>query len=159
MSAEDLERYETEIELQLYKEYRDVLVGISLDVTPEISRDNEISLELNTSVNSVLDINQDGQIHKSERKTNTFVRVKDGETVVLGGLINQSESTNKQSPSILNKVPLLRTLLTNAKFDTKDSEMIILVTPHLVNLDKYDTPDEVKPGLLVQKRDGYGTGN
>ena len=141
------------------KNYRDVLVGISLDVMPEISRDNEISLQLNTSVNSVLDINQDGQIHKSERKTNTYVRVKDGETVVLGGLINQKESTNKQMPSFLSKVPLLKGLFSNTKFDSQDSEMIMLVTPHLVNLDSYNTPDVAKPGIIVQKYDTFGMTN
>jgi len=138
---------------QTFKEYRDVMVGINLEVTPEISRDNEISLELNTSVNSVLDINSDGQIHKSERRTNTYVRIKDGETVVLGGLISQNDAINKQSPSMLNKVPLLRGLLSQSKFDARDSEMIILVTPHLVNLDNYTAPDSAKPGIVIEKHE------
>lgn len=141
---------------QTFKEYRDVNVGIELSVMPEISRDNEISLELNTKVDSVLDINQDGQIHKSNRSTSTYVRIKDGETVVLGGLISQNDSTTKQSPSMLNKVPLLRGLLTNNRVDMRDSEMIMLVTPHLVNLDTFDTPDQARPGLYVEKIDGRG---
>ncbi|HNX77611.1 MAG TPA: hypothetical protein PLM07_19390 [Candidatus Rifleibacterium sp.] len=123
---------------QVYKEYRDVQVGIRLEVTPEITRDNEISMELNTTVDSVLSINEDGQIHRSERNTNTYVRIKNGETVVLGGLINQQGSEQKTSPSVLNKVPLLRTLLTHNNDKMNNSEMIMLVTPRLVNVDYLD---------------------
>ncbi len=123
---------------QVYKEYRDVQVGIRLEVTPEITRDNEISMELNTTVDSVLSINDDGQIHRSERNTNTYVRIKNGETVVLGGLINQQGSEQKTSPSLLNKVPLLKTLLTHNNDKTNNSEMIMLVTPRLVNVDYLD---------------------
>lgn len=126
---------------QVYKEYRDVQVGIRLEVTPEISRDNEISMELNTTVDSVLDINDDGQITKSERNTNTYVRVKNGETVVMGGLINENGTETKTSPSLINKIPLLKTLTTHGKTETNSSEMIMLVTPRLVNLDDVDDED------------------
>jgi type II secretory pathway component GspD/PulD (secretin) len=139
---------------QVYKEYRDVQVGIRLEVTPEITRDNEISLELNTTVDSVLDINEDGQIHKTERSTETFVRIKNGETVVLGGLINHQDSDTQRSPSLINKVPLLKGLFSHTKYDSRKSEMIMLVTPRLVNLDYYeDQPEKIQPGLSLAKED------
>jgi type II secretory pathway component GspD/PulD (secretin) len=142
---------------QVYKEYKDVQVGIRLDVTPEISRDNEISMQLNTTVDSVLSINDDGQIHKAERSTETYVRIKNGETVVLGGLIKYQDDTEKESPSLLNKVPLLKGLFSRTKYDSSNSEMIMLVTPRLVNLDYYeDMPEKVKPGLTLSKNDFSG---
>ena len=134
---------------QVYKEYRDVQVGIRLEVTPEISRDNEISMEMNTTVDSVLDINSDGQITKSERNTNTYVRVKNGETVVMGGLINENGSETKTSPSLINKIPLLKTLTTHGKTETNSSEMIMLVTPRLVNLDDADDEDNESGDISV----------
>ncbi len=134
---------------QVYKEYRDVQVGIRLEVTPEISRDNEISMELNTTVDSVLEINDDGQITKSERNTNTYVRVKNGETVVMGGLINENGSETKTSPSLINKIPLLKTLTTHGKTETNSSEMIMLVTPRLVNLDDADDEDNESGDISV----------
>lgn len=139
---------------QVYKEYKDVQVGIRLEVTPEITRDNEISMQLNTTVDSVLDINDDGQIHKAERRTETYVRIKNGETVVLGGLINHQDSDTKQSPSLLNKVPLLKGLLSHTNFNSRKSEMIMLVTPRLVNLDYYeDSSEQIQPGLTLAKED------
>jgi type II secretory pathway component GspD/PulD (secretin) len=132
------------------KTYFDQDVGINLEVTPEISRDNEISLELHTKVDSVIDINADGQVHRSNKETSTYVRIKDGETVVLGGLISKNESTTKQSPSLLNKVPLLRNLSGHTKAETRDMELIMLVTPYLVNLDAHDSPSKNSGGLMVE---------
>ena len=127
-------------------------VGIRLEVEPHITRDNEISMELKTTVDSVLDVNEDGQIHKTERKTETFVRIKNGETVVLGGLINHQNSGVKKSPSILDKVPLLKGLVSNTNYTMKDSEMIMLVTPRLVNLDYMDgAEDSNSSGLSIEK--------
>lgn len=126
---------------QVYKEYRDVEVGIKLEVTPEISRDNEISMELNTTVDDMLgEANADGQYKRSQRTTNTYVRVKNGETVVMGGLISANDDESKQSPALINKIPLLRTLTSNNSSSSQTTEMIILVTPRLVNLDdSYDS--------------------
>jgi len=141
---------------QVYKEYRDVQVGIRLEVTPEITRDNEISLELKTTVDSVLSINEDGQIHRSERNTDTFVRIKNGETVVLGGLINQQGSEVRKSPSVLNKVPLLKSLVTNSNTQSRNTEMIMLVTPRLVNTDHEEEENVAAsglPGLNISKND------
>lgn len=127
---------------QVYKEYRDVEVGIKLEVTPEISRDNEISMELNTTVDDMLgEANEDGQYKRSQRTTSTYVRVKNGETVVMGGLISANDDTTKQSPSVLNKIPLLKSLTTHNNTSAQSSEMIILVTPRLVNLDDADDED------------------
>ncbi len=134
---------------QVYKEYRDVQVGIRLEVTPEITRDNEISINLNTTVDSVLNINEDGQIHRSERNTQTYVRVKNGETVVLGGLINHQGSEQKNAPSLLNRVPLFRTLLTHNNNKNTNSEMIMLLTPRLVNVDYLDESEDIADEVLT----------
>lgn len=142
---------------QVFKEYKDIQVGIRLEVTPEITRDNEISMQLKTTVDSVLDINEDGQIHKAERTTDTYVRIKNGETVVLGGLINHQDNDTQKSPSIINKIPLLKGLLSHSSYTSKNSEMIMLVTPRLVNVDYYeDSAEKIQPGLTVAKDDFSG---
>lgn len=123
---------------QTQKEYKDVQVGIKLEVTPEISRDNEISMSLNTSIDSVLGFNRDGQIIKSERDTNTYVRVKNGETVIIGGLINENGFEPKKPTSFISKVPILKGLSSHPKSEINRTETILLVTPRLVNLEEYE---------------------
>ena len=121
---------------QALKRYKDVEVGIELNVTPEISRDNEISLDLVTEITDLDgEPNEDGQYRFATKSTKTYVRIKDGETIVLGGLISHNNRNIKNSPALLNKIPLLRTLLTNTKSSSEEREMIMLVTPRLVNLD------------------------
>ncbi|RCK80740.1 MAG: Type II/IV secretion system secretin RcpA/CpaC, associated with Flp pilus assembly [Candidatus Ozemobacter sibiricus] len=136
--------------IQPYKEYRDVKVGIRLDVTPEITRDNEITLDLNVTVDDTEPPNADGQLVRSERSTTTYVRVKDGETVVLGGLIRNQDSTKSNSPAVLNKIPLLRRLLTQNNVSNSESEMIMLVTPHLVNLDRFESVTAANQEVILK---------
>jgi type II secretory pathway component GspD/PulD (secretin) len=124
---------------QSLKRYKDVEVGIELNVTPEISRDNEISLDLVTEITDIDgEPNEDGQYRFATKSTKTYVRIKDGETIVLGGLISHSNRNIKNSPALLNKIPMLRTLLTNTKSSEEEREMIMLVTPRLVNVDDTD---------------------
>ncbi|NLI76687.1 MAG: hypothetical protein GX442_09625 [Candidatus Riflebacteria bacterium] len=141
--------------VQPYKEYRDVKVGIRLQVTPEITRDNEIALDLNVTVDDTEPPNSDGQLVRSERTTTTYVRIKDGETVVLGGLIRNQDTTQGKSPAVLNKVPLLKKILGHNNVSVTESEMIMLVTPHLVNLDSPAEPEAPvgHSGLTVQHFD------
>ena len=60
----------------------------------------------------------------------------------MGGLINENGTETKTSPSLINKIPLLKTLATHGKTETNSSEMIMLVTPRLVNLDDADEDSE-----------------
>ncbi|MBU1107149.1 MAG: hypothetical protein KKB51_10810 [Candidatus Riflebacteria bacterium] len=127
---------------QALKRYKDVEVGIELNVTPDISRDNEISLDLETQITGLVgEPNEDGQYRFSTKSTKTYIRVKDGETIVLGGLISHSNTNTKNSPALLNRIPLLRTLLTNSKTTDEEREIIMLVTPRLVNEDYQNEPE------------------
>ncbi len=137
---------------QTYKEYRDLDTGIQLDVTPEISHDNEISLDINLKIDEVVKINDDGQPTRDSRSTHSYIRVQDGETVVLGGLISSQNTTDTSSPALINKIPLLKRLTSKTKNVKSDVEMIMLVTPRLVNLDETDEQSPDKSELVVQTR-------
>lgn len=125
---------------QTLKRYKDVEVGIELNVTPEISRDNEISIDLETEIKDVgeWEHKEDGQYRFNTKQTKTYVRIKDGETIVLGGLISHKNHDNRTSPSLINRIPLLRTLTTHKEQGTEETEMIMLVTPRLVNEDDHE---------------------
>lgn len=137
---------------QTYKEYRDLDTGIQLDVTPEISHDNEISLDINLRIDEVVKINDDGQPTRDSRSTHSYIRVQDGETVVLGGLISSQNTTDTSGPALINKIPLLKRLTSKTKNVKSDVEMIMLVTPRLVNLDEADEQTAEKAELVVQTR-------
>ena len=138
---------------QIYKEYRDLEVGIKLEVTPEISRDNEISMDLKTVVEDVVgEANEDGQYKRLQRTTSSHVRVKNGETVVVGGLISANDDVAKQSSSLFNRIHLFKNMTTRNNATAQRGEVIMLVTPRLVNLDGDDDDcaddiDDVSEGV------------
>jgi len=138
---------------QTYKEYRDLDTGIELSVTPEISHDNEISLDINLRVDEVIKINDDGQPTRDSRSSHSYIRVKDGETVVLGGLISSQNTEDTSGPALINKIPLLKRLASKTKNVKSDVEMIMLVTPRLVNLDAPAEQTAADPSeIVVQTR-------
>ncbi|MDD5089687.1 MAG: secretin N-terminal domain-containing protein [Candidatus Wallbacteria bacterium] len=126
--------------VQPIKRYEELEVGIKLTVKPTIHEDREIELDINLDISSIINIGEDGQVHRSSKNTNTFVRVKDGETVVLGGLINQRENKDEISNPLLKKVPFLRKLFKTDSSTIIDSEMLMFLTPYLVNEDATGDP-------------------
>jgi len=126
--------------VQPLKQYRDIDVGIKLTVKPKIHEDNEIALDVNLNVSSVISISEDGQVHKATKDTETYVRVKDGETVVLGGLINHREDKQVGSHPILNRIPIIKKIFKRNNDTIQNSEMVMFLTPYLVNEDGKKEP-------------------
>lgn len=126
------------------KNYKDIDVGILLNVKPFIHDDNEITLELDIEVSSVVDITQDGQVHKQKKETKTTVRVGDGETAVLGGMISDNERNRKIDVPFLGSIPVLGKLFQHHIKDVESTEMIMFITPHLVNIEEEKNDDNFK---------------
>ncbi len=117
--------------------------GIYLKVTPQINLDtNEITMVVNpkSSVTSISDLSTatNQQADVEVRSTKSIVKVKDGETVVLGGLIHQDKSVAIKKLPILGDIPLVGALFRH-RSQTKDieRELIVFITPRIVR-DKTD---------------------
>lgn len=112
--------------------------GIFLRVTPQVNLDtNEITMVVNpkSSVTSRSDLSVTGNLQSDVevRSTKSIVKVKDGETIILGGLIHQDKSIEIKKLPILGDIPLLGVL-----FRHKDQtiglerELIVFITPHII---------------------------
>lgn len=131
--------YSRSTDLELTKEG----TGIFLKVTPQINLDtNEITMVINpkSSVSTVSSLSNSSnpQSDVEVRSTKSIVKVKDGETVVLGGLIHQDKSVAIKKLPILGDIPLLGILFRH-KNQTKDieRELLVFITPRIVR-DKMD---------------------
>jgi len=111
-------------------------IGIILDVTPQISEDGTIIMNIHPSITA-----QTGSVTApdgkstfpllSVRETDTTVRVRDGETIIIGGLMQDQTQENYTGFPGLQSIPLLGTLF-RYKTDTKTkSELVIMITPTL----------------------------
>ena len=114
-------------------QYKDT--GNILKVKPQVNDSGLVSLEIaqeNSDVGEVVKIaGQDfASIQKTEATTNLVVQ--DGETIIIGGLIQETTSKAKDGIPILSKIPLIGSLFSNTTDNTTRTELILLLTPHVI---------------------------
>lgn len=104
---------------------------LSLTVTPQITPDNRILMDLAVT-NDTLGQVFEGIPTLDVRRVNTQVLVKTGETVVLGGVFEQSTSNDKSKIPLFGDIPLLGNLFRNDIRSDQKRELLIFVTPKLL---------------------------
>ncbi len=134
-------------------QYEDV--GIILTVTPQINPDGYVNLEINPEISQIS--GQTTQIAEgltaaifSERSAETTVTVKDGETVILGGLITDQVDESVNKIPLLGDLPLIGKLF---RFDSRASrktELLIVLTVHVLR-----TEDDLRY-ISMEERDRTG---
>jgi MSHA biogenesis protein MshL len=126
--------------------------GISLDVTPQISDDGEVILHVHPSVveteeqQKVITLT-DGELvlplaRSNIRESDTIVKARNGEIVVLGGLMQTVNSEEVGKVPLLGDIPLLGELFTNRRNRQEKKELVILLKPTVVGVDTWR--DELK---------------
>ena len=114
-------------------------VGVKLVVTPTIHADGFITMKIRPEVSSATDSVRTGQnnlipvVDTSELETT--VRVKDGVTVVLGGLIKDEQVRSNSKVPILGDVPVVGGAFRNRITGTQKSEIVIFLTPRIIEGD------------------------
>jgi type II secretory pathway component GspD/PulD (secretin) len=105
--------------------------GVTLDITPIITADGELSVSLHPVVNSLSGfLNNVPQI--STRDTQTTVHLRDEETLVIGGLIQESTQQTESKVPLVGDIPLIGRVFRNQQTTNTRNELIIVVTPHLL---------------------------
>jgi general secretion pathway protein D len=110
--------------------------GISLLVVPRISASGSVTLDITKEVSSVgpsMTIGFDERAPTfSKTEVMTTLSVKDGETVAIAGLIRDSNNTSRRGIPFLSDIPVLGYLFGGTSRDTRRTELIILITPHVI---------------------------
>ncbi|EOQ61052.1 hypothetical protein F935_03398 [Acinetobacter calcoaceticus ANC 3811] len=111
--------------------FKDAL--LSLDVTPSITPDGKIQMKLDISKDSVAGEAPNGELILNKNNINTNVLVNNGETVILGGVFEQTTSNSQTKVPFFGDIPVLGHLFRkDVKSDDKQ-ELLIFVTPRIVN--------------------------
>ena len=114
-------------------QYRDV--GTELTIRPNINPDGYVTLYVLQEVSNATSEFQFGAPVISTREAETELVVRDGHTVVIGGLIdNQRESVNSGIP-LLKDIPLLGALFRSTQIRRARTELFLFITPHVLRLD------------------------
>lgn len=139
-----------------YRNFEFIDVGVSLSVIPKINDEGFVNMLIKPEVSSVIswyggasgpaEERSAGAVPIVKRSTaETTVTVKDGVTIVIGGLIDESTVSTEQKVPILGNIPLLKYLFRRTSDSTERRETIIFLTPHIVTGDRsmpWDTYEE-----------------
>jgi type II secretory pathway component GspD/PulD (secretin) len=106
--------------------------GVTLDITPLVDAQGGITVALHPVVNSLIGLSSAGIPEISTRDTQTTVHLRDDETLVIGGLIQENETRTNTKIPLLGDVPLVGRVFRNEQRTSSRNELIIVVTPHLV---------------------------
>jgi type IV pilus assembly protein PilQ len=117
-------------------------VGIQLEVTPHVTANRQVSMEISATQQSLIGITEAGP-SINERTSNNEVLVSDGETAVIAGL-TQTQVTKVRSgiPYLMN-LPWIGRLFSQTQVVERKQDLLILVTPHIV--DEGEVVRSVKP--------------
>ena len=119
-------------------------IGVIVRVTPQITADGQIILTVESEVSDIKERNPvDGDIDVlSKQKSATTLRLDDGDTAVLGGLIQTKRSTTTQGVPVLMHIPVLGNLFKQTSVDNTDTELLIVITANII--EKAQAPAEGK---------------
>lgn len=117
-----------------------IAVGIVLDVHPQISVDNTITMNVRPVITDVVEVREirleDGTQASApvidRRETDTVVRVRGGETIVIGGLMRTAKTTRREGVPVLSRIPLLGRLFGGYSEGLDKRELVIFITPTIV---------------------------
>jgi type II secretion system protein D len=112
-------------------------VGITLDVTPRISNDGFVQMDIAPKISSVT--SRTTQISEdfsapiiNQRTVKTVVNVKDGQSVVIGGLIQSSEEDRRSKVPILGDFPIIGAAFRTTQKSNVKTELLVILTPRVV---------------------------
>lgn len=110
-------------------------VGVKLVVTPTINPNGYITLKINPEVSDVKEWKYEMPVI-SKRESDSLVLVRDGETIVVGGLIKDKKIATKYGIPYLRKIPILGRLFKKKFMETKKTELLIFITPKIASYSK-----------------------
>jgi general secretion pathway protein D len=123
-------------------EYKDV--GIKLNIEPTVHLNNTVTLKLGMEVSTLGDQVDLGGGQKpfrfGTRNTDTFINLRDGETVIIGGLIKDEERKSRSKIPFLGDLPLLGKLFSAADDGTIKTDILMSITPNIVR--NMELPDK-----------------
>ena len=110
-------------------------VGIKLDINPTVNTDGFITVKVEPEVSTIFEfIGPDNNIPRvKSRKSSTTIRVKDGESIIIGGLLSNDRKQTLYKVPFLHKIPWLgEKLFTSKNLVDRKTDLIIQITPKIV---------------------------
>jgi general secretion pathway protein D len=109
-------------------------IGVNIDITPRTHHDDQVTLALKIAVSSISGQGFGGLPTFGNREINTMIRLKDGETNLLAGLIRDDERRTMEGVPGLVDIPVLGRLFARSKKETQETDIVLTLTPRIVRV-------------------------
>jgi general secretion pathway protein D len=110
-------------------------VGVNIDVTPHVHADREVTLKITMEISSVVGQSSIGGISQpiiGQKKIEHEIRLKDGESSLIGGIFDDSQTKSLSGIPGLAQIPILRYLFGQVTQDKEQDETVFAITPHII---------------------------
>ena len=107
-------------------------VGLTLNVTPQVNREGYVTLLVEPSYSDIVSSGFDFSKDTTTRSASTLVRVKNGQTVVIGGLLSSRELDQTRKVPLLGDIPILGWLFTSKTKSKSTTDLVIFITPTIL---------------------------
>jgi len=109
-------------------------IGVNIDITPRTHHNDDVSLALKLELSSISGSGFGGLPTFGNRSVSTVIRLKDGETSILAGLIRDDERTVLEDLPGLSAVPVIGRLFARNRRERQETDIILTLTPHIVRV-------------------------
>ncbi len=138
-------------------EYKDT--GLILTVKPRVNENGQVTLEIDQEASDAIATTTSGLDTPTirQRKISTTIVVDSGETIVLGGMIRESDTKRKKGVPLLMKMPVVGNAFKSTDVDKKRAELVILLTPRVLRTeqDVRDITAEMKSRARALQNSGF----
>ncbi|HLF17456.1 MAG TPA: type IV pilus secretin PilQ [Candidatus Omnitrophota bacterium] len=114
-------------------EYMDI--GIIFDVTPHVNDAGFVTIDVQPKITAILDfvtVENTSLPRLSNESAKTSVMVKDGDTLVIGGLVKTQTTETKKRTPFLGEIPILGYVFRKSEMTNEKTDLIIFITPHII---------------------------
>jgi len=145
-------------------QYRNV--GVDIKLTPFIHNDNEVTIKIKLTINSIAGSQGDFPIF-GKRELENIIRLKEGETNIIGGFIKDEFRKGMQGFPALSRLPILGKLFGASGKEIKETDLIFSITPRIIRqvevtaVDQeaiWSNVDVAPPGIMEAPGEGPGEG-
>lgn len=114
--------------------------GVQLVFTPVVLSDDRVQIKLAPEVSDISGVSPQGDFTFSTRNLESTIELRDGQSFAVAGLLSSSNIRNQKQVPWLGDVPVLGALFSSSKYQKKETELVVVVTPRLV---RPNVPGEV----------------
>ncbi|PYR18105.1 MAG: hypothetical protein DMF98_26140 [Acidobacteria bacterium] len=120
-------------------------IGVNIDITPRTHHDDDVTLAIHVGVTSISGTGFGGLPTFGNRDITTVIRLREGETNMLAGLIRDDERTSLQGVPGISDIPLVGRLFAHTQKTTEQTDIILTLTPHIIRVLDLTAPSRPTP--------------